>query len=148
MTARAIRMDEVAAGAINHRLECFWHATGRPNDSTPWYYWPLAGYESGKGGIVPEGLVLRIKPSVNLDGRGLSTSELVIARAMQQYGCVIGDNDGGTKNSLKLERDKLGDDCVEAPCSWKEAAPDLRYSALEAFAWDDYEFVLGGFDPR
>jgi len=57
---------------------------------------------------------------------------------MQQYGCVIGDNDGGTNNSLKLERDLAG---------WTALDPNLSVNSLNVLTWNDYEFIQGGYDP-
>lgn len=135
---RAIRIDEVESGSINRRLECFWHATGRPNSSTPWYYWPMDGYERDKGGITPEGLVIRIKQDVDLDSKGLSPAARIIAQTLKDYGCTIGDNEGGTKNSLKLQR---------GPTEWSEVYPDLSLYGLSSIPFSDFEFIKGGYDP-
>lgn len=138
-SSRAIRIDEVESGSINRRLECFWHDTGRPDDSTPWYYWPMSGYEKDKGGITPEGLVMRIKPEVDINNKGLTPAALVIAKALQEYGCVIGDNDGGTRNSLKLELGRS---------RWAEIDPDLSLNGLSSLTFDLFEFIEGGYDPE
>jgi hypothetical protein len=129
---RAVRRDEVAAGHIAHRLECFWHATAEQ------HYWPMIAHETGKGGVTPEGLVLRLKPEVNIDNRGLSFGERTIARALQEYGCIVGDNEGGIGNTIKLERGKS---------LWYALDPNLNYEGLSVFTWDDYEFIQGGYDP-
>jgi hypothetical protein len=128
-SARAVRVDEMRAGIIDHRLECFWWATA------PAHYWPLSGHETGKGGVVPEGMVIRVKPSVDLASKGLSAPARVIARALQDYGCLIGDN-SGSGNRLKLERDEA---------AWRELG--LTYDALAALPWTDWEFVAAGYDP-
>jgi hypothetical protein len=135
---RAVRLEEVRSGAIRRRLECFWHATGRPDHTTPSYYWPMVGSESGKGGIVPEGIVLRIKSHVDLATLGLSPGAMVIARALQEYGCVIGDNDGGTNNSIKLQR---------GPAQWADIDPALSVDSLSVLGWSEWEFVEGAYDP-
>ena len=49
----------------------------------------------------PEGLRLRIKPSINLHALGLHPQALAIAQAMQTYGVYLGDSGGST--ALKLE---------------------------------------------
>ena len=133
-----VRLDEIRSGAIKHRLACYWHATGRPDSSTPWYYWPLVGYERNKGGIVPEGLVIRIKPEIDLSQKPLSPVALIIATALQRYGCMIGDNSGGKNNRLKLERNES---------AWKALDPELRFNALDSLPWDDWEFIRGGYKP-
>lgn len=124
---RAVRYDEVVGGVIDHRLECFWHATAEK------VYWPMTGYESGKGGIVPEGIAIRIKPSVNLDAKGLTPAAKVIATALQKYGCVIGDN-SGSGNNLKVQNN----------VNWGTM---LTKDALKNIPWSDWEFVQGGYKP-
>ncbi|OGD12460.1 hypothetical protein A2576_00130 [Candidatus Amesbacteria bacterium RIFOXYD1_FULL_47_9] len=131
-SARGVRLDEVRAGAIRHRLECYWWATGT---QTVNHYWPMAGDEGSKGGIVPEGTVIRIKPSVNLASRGLSAPALVIAKALQDYGCLVGDN-SGSGNRLKLEINEA---------AWRNLG--LTYEALSPIPWSDWEFIQGGYSP-
>ena len=129
---RAVRVDEVRAGSIEHRFECYWWATGTRDAS---HYWPMTGDEGDKGGIVPEGIVIRIKPGINLNTRGLSVPALVIAKALQQYGCLIGDN-SGSGNRLKLERNET---------AWQNMG--LTYDALASIPWSDWEFIQGGYKP-
>jgi hypothetical protein len=125
---RAIRLDEIQAGAINHRLECFWWATA------PSHYWPMVGHENNKGGIVPEGIVIRIKPTVNLATKGLSPAAKIVATALQQYGCIVGDN-SGSGNRLKLEEN----------VDWTGI---LDTDSLQPLPWSDWEFVQGGAAPQ
>lgn len=134
---RVVRRDEVASGHIGHRLECFWHDTGIKYQN---HYWPMTGDEGAKGGVVPEGIVIRLKPSVNLNDPkyALSFAEKIIARAIQEYGCMIGDNEGGQINSTKVER---------GMAAWSALDPNMNYTALNVFSWDDYEFITGGYDP-
>jgi hypothetical protein len=133
-----VRLDEIKAGAIEHRLACYWHATGRPDTTTPWFYWPMVGYERGKRGITPEGLVIRIKPEVDLSQKPLSPVARIIAIALQRYGCMIGDNSGGKNNRLKLERNEA---------AWAALDPELSFDALASLPWIDWEFIKGGYDP-
>ena len=129
---RAVRVDEVLGGVIRHRLGCFWWATGT---QTVNHYWPMAGDEGSKGGIVPEGIVIRIKPSVNLASRGLSAPALVVAKALQDYGCMIEDN-SGAGNRLKLERNES---------AWQSIG--IREDSLAPLPWSDWEFIQGGYSP-
>jgi hypothetical protein len=124
---RAIRFDEVQAGAVNHRTECFWHATADG------HFFPMSGSESGKGGIVPEGLAIRIKPNVNLDAKGLKPAAKVIATSLQKYGCVIGDN-SGSGNNLKVQNN----------ANW---GTTLAPGDLKSIPWSEWEFVKAGYDP-
>ena len=133
-----VRLEEIKAGAIEHRLACYWHATGRPDSNTPWFYWPMVAYERNKGGITPEGLVIRIKPEVDLSQKPLSPAARIIAKALQRYGCLIGDNSGGKNNRLKLERNEA---------AWAVLDPELDFNALSSLPWDDWEFIQGGYEP-
>jgi hypothetical protein len=124
---RVVRLDEVLAGKIQHRLSCFWHATSEQ------VYWPMVQYETGKTGIVPEGVVIRIKPSVNLSAKPLTPGALVIARALKDYGCTIGDN-SGSGNTLALE---------QADWSSLLGGPD----ALSSIPFNEWEFIKAGYNP-
>ena len=128
-SARAVRVDEVRAGTIDHRLECFWWATADGHS------WPMSAHETGKGGVVPQGIVIRIRPSVDLDAKPLSAPARVIARALQDFGCLVGDN-SGSGNRLKLERDGA---------AWRDLGVD--HDALSSLPWTDWEFVQAGYSP-
>jgi hypothetical protein len=125
-SVRAVTVREIRAGVVDHRLSCFWHATAES------HYWPMTAHEKDKGGIVPEGIVIRIKPRVRLR-RFVSGAALVIARALKHYGCLIGDN-SGSGNHLKLQ---LAD--------WSDHG--LRPRSLSKLTFDKWEFVRGGYRP-
>ncbi len=125
---RAVRLDEIQAGAINHRIECFWWATAAA------HYWPMVGHENNKGGNVPEGIVIRIKPSLDLNTMGLSSAARIVATALQQYGCIVGDN-SGSGNRLKLQ----------ANVDWTGI---LNTDSLQPLTWNNWEFVQGGATPH
>jgi hypothetical protein len=91
----AVRWDEVQAEAIRHVLKV------AIRETAPRHVYPGAGHESGSG-MIPEGAVFRIKPSVDLRARGLRGPALAIARAMKRYGIVVGDQ-SGVPMALKLE---------------------------------------------
>jgi hypothetical protein len=129
-TYRAVHKKDVMSGAIHHRLELFWWATAGHTPGGRQAYFPMSGSEQHKGGVVPEGIVLRIKPSVNLSAKHLSPAALVIARALKRYGGIIGDN-SGSGNNLKLQSN----------ANWTRS---LRKNSLESIGWRDYEFVRGG----
>jgi len=96
----AASWDEVQAGAIEHVLKI---AVG-PEASRD-YVFPMVGsdgtYDGDDPEVPPQGLRLRIKPSIDLDDLDLGREALVIARAVQDYGVYIGDSGGST--ALKLE---------------------------------------------
>jgi hypothetical protein len=55
---------------------------------------------------------------------------MVVARALQRYGGVVGDN-SGSGNNLKLQSN----------ARWTHL---LRSDSLRSLHWSDYEFVRGG----
>lgn len=132
---RAVEKAEIEAGVIPHRLECFWHLTAAqtPEVGDNDAYWPMTGAEN-KTGIVPEGVVIRIKRSVNLANYSLSPAARIIAKALQDYGCTVGDN-SGSGNRLKVQRNT----------SWTGI---LNVDSLKPLTWNLWEFVKGGYDPR
>jgi hypothetical protein len=116
----AVRLDMVRAGEIRNVLKI---ASG-PELANRWVF-PMTGsdgdYDGNDPAVPPEGLRLRIKPSVNLDQLGLHPQALVIAKAIQKYGVYLGDSGGAT--ALKLEdtrtegRGQLWDVTTEDLCS-------------------------------
>ena len=93
-----VRLDEVQAGEIGHVVKI-------ALDATCDHVWPAAGDEGCDPGSPPEGTRLRIRPDVDLEALGLPEAALVVARALQTYGAIVGDRSGGAAN-LKVE------DCV------------------------------------
>jgi hypothetical protein len=132
-SVRAVTKAEIQRGKIRHRLEVYWWETASSTPEGPSAYFPMTGSESGKTGIVPEGAVIRLKPSVDLDTLHLSPSARVIARALQKYGAVVGDN-SGTGNNLKLQ----------AGVNWTGL---LNKDSLKNIPWSDFVFVKGGYRP-
>jgi hypothetical protein len=96
----AVSWDEVQSGEIRHVLKV---ASG-PELSEE-HVFPMVGsdgdYTGSDPGVPPQGLRLRIKPSVDLDALDLGDEALVIARALQRCGFYFGDSGGTT--ALKLE---------------------------------------------
>jgi hypothetical protein len=129
----AVTKADIRRGKIRHRLEMYWHETAARTPEGKSAYFPMTGSESGHNGVVPEGAVIRIKRSVNLQALHLSPAARVIARALQKYGAVIGDN-AGSGNSLKLQ----------ANTNWSGV---LNKDSLRSIPWSDYVFVKGGFRP-
>jgi hypothetical protein len=130
---RGVHMSDVTGGAIDHRLEVYWHATAGSTPTGAKSYFPMSGSEQNKGGIVPEGIVVRIKASVDLKSKNLSPAALIVATALQSYGAVVGDNSGSGDN-LKLQSN----------ANWTGM---LTKDSLKSIPWTDYEFVQGGYRP-
>jgi hypothetical protein len=93
-----VRVDEVAAGRIDHVLKV---ASGP--EASRRFVFPMVGSDghARDRNAPPEGLRFRIKPSVDLTALNLDWEALVIAQALQKYGMYIGDSAGVT--ALKLE---------------------------------------------
>lgn len=105
-------------------------------DTKPLHYWPMGGHEA-RTGVIPEGIVMRIKRSVDLSKR-LSGSALVIARAFKNYGILVGDTSGlGNRTSVKGQMD----------IDWTNLL-ERGYFALESLPFStSWEFVQGGYRP-
>lgn len=133
-SVQAVTKKEIRSGVIRHRLEMYWWETAPRTPGGAEAYFPMTGAETAtKSGVVPEGIVIRIKRSVDLRTRHLSPAALTIATALQRYGAVIGDN-SGSGNNLKLQSN----------ASW---AGVLTATSLHTIPWKDYVFVTGGFRP-
>jgi hypothetical protein len=121
------RLDEVAAGAIDHVLKV---ASG-PEVSAK-HVFPMVGSDGGSRdpSAPPQGLRFRIRPSIDLDALGLDPQALVIAKALQKYGFYIGDSSGVT--ALKVE-----DTRTEGRGQlWQTAATALCSLPLTPQFWD------------
>jgi hypothetical protein len=131
---QAVTMKEIRSGVILHRLEIYWWETALRTPGGLDAYFPMTGSETAaKSGVVPEGIVIRIKRAVNLRTRHLSPAALTIATALQRYGAVIGDN-SGSGNNLKLQSN----------AHWRGV---LGPRSLHTIHWKDFAFVKGGFRP-
>ncbi len=95
-----VSWDEVEGGEIDHVLSM----SSGPTLSSR-HVFPMVGsdgaYEGKDPAVPPQGLRLRIKASVDLAAFQLDPQALVIARALQEYGVVVGSSGGST--ALKLE---------------------------------------------
>lgn len=133
----AVELDEVRSGAIRHVLK----AASGPEVADRAVF-PMVGsdgdYHGSDPAVPPQGLRLRIRPSVDLDSLSLRPEALVIARALQDYGFYIGDSGGVT--ALKLQntwaegRGQL----------WSVSADDLCGLPFTPEYWD---VVAEGYDP-
>jgi hypothetical protein len=86
--------QELRAGEIDHAL-VFAYPFTRAGDPTA----PATASDGRTDGeeapALPMGARLRLDPSLDLDSLGLSRSERTIARALQEYGMILGDSSGG-----------------------------------------------------
>jgi hypothetical protein len=133
----AVSWHEVRDGEIRHVLKM---AAG-PEVSDDWIF-PMVGSDghstSDDPGVPPQGLRLRIKPSLDLDELDLDPQALVIARALQLYGTYIGDSGG--RNALKLENTVVHGEGQK----WKLDADALCQLPFSPDYWD---VIQPGYDP-
>jgi hypothetical protein len=131
----AIQYQEAAVtGSIPHMLKLNIPNTG----DNHWY--PLAGDEDHAiSDAIPEGIVLRIKPTIDLSKYSLNPTALVIARALQQYGAVVGDTSGSTANIFVENLFVTG-----SSSRWSKVG--ISADALSDIPLDDYEFISRGAD--
>ena len=126
MVEKSPRLVEVTAGWIAHRTECY----VPPRQVGIASVWPMVGSDGNLKGGIPEGVVLRIRPTVDLSTRGLSPAALVLAHMLQDYGCMVSDGGAPAEATLKLER-----------ADW--SATGLTGDSLSSLLWSDWEFVRG-----
>ena len=133
----AVELDEVEAGAVRHVLK----AAAGPEVADR-YVFPMVGsdgdYTGSDPGVPPQGLRLRIKPSIDLESLGLPRQALVIARALQTYGFYIGDSGGTTAIKLQsMSADGQGE-------QWHVTADALCGLPFKTEYWDVIEET---YDP-
>jgi hypothetical protein len=90
--AGAIRDEEIVAGIINHPLMCCL-ATPKRN----YHVYPPAATTDGKDTstyAIPEGARIQLNPDWNLDSLGLTRTQKIILKAMQEYGIVVKESGG------------------------------------------------------
>jgi hypothetical protein len=87
----AVRVSEIRSGSIPHVLKIAVHSTKCA------HVFPMVANECGTRArhAPPEGTRIRIRRSIDLRRFDLSPSARVVARALQRYGAVIGDQSGG-----------------------------------------------------
>lgn len=115
-----VMRTDITRGKIARRLKIAIPRTGE------WHCFPMVGHEDNRGGIIGEGIVLRLKPSTDLTKFNLSASGLIVARALRDYGVVVADN--GRQATLKAEK-----------------GLDISSDELASIGWDNYEFVTRGW---
>jgi hypothetical protein len=133
----AVRFDEVQEGSIDHVLKI---AIGP--EAADRAVFPMTGsdgdYLGDDPAVPPQGLRLRINPSIDLEELRLHPEALVIAKALQTYGMYIGDSGGVT--ALKLE-DTVSEGRGQL---WDVTAQDLCRLPFTPSYWD---VLPEGYDP-
>jgi hypothetical protein len=84
--AGLVRYDEVMVGKIEHKLSC---ATRFAAKMT--HVYPASWTDGFVEGGIPEGAVIQLDPDLDLSQFILTKEEIIIAKALQEYGMVIVD---------------------------------------------------------
>lgn len=133
----AVTWDEVFDGAIRHVLR----VSSGPELSSRFVF-PMVGsdgdYHGNNPGIPPQGLRMRISPTVDLDALNLDQEALVIATALQKYGMYLGGS--GRQTTLKLEDMRLSGRGLR----W--ALKDTALCGLP-FTPKFWDVIAEGYDP-
>jgi hypothetical protein len=129
-TTMLVRRSEIAEQRIDHVLKVAIPGTAE------WHVRPVVDHELGRGGVIGQGMRLRIRADLDLERYDLSEEGLVIARALQRYGAIVGDNSGSPNVVLKVEQD-IG--------QWADA--NLAVNSLAAIPMDALVFVRAGWEP-
>lgn len=95
--AGTIMYHEVEARAINHKIAAACRFVAYREHVYP----PAIWNDGGTKGGIPEGSIIQLDPSLDLDQFDLTEGEKTVAKALQQYGMVICDFAGG--NVLSAE---------------------------------------------
>ncbi len=90
--AGVIRPEELRDGEIRHAL---FFAYPQTRAGAPVLPATEADGTSTNVGAIPEGARLQLDPGVDLSTLGLNQYEMIIARALQRYGMILGDTGGG-----------------------------------------------------
>jgi len=129
----AVRYDEIRAGHIDHVLRI------NVNTTACAHVFPMTGDECGTHdpSAPPEGTRIRIDPSIDLTKLHLSPAALVIARALQTYGAVIGDQTGASA-TIQVEGVVL----EGRGWLWKGV---LGPNALRTLPYTDFQVIQEGY---
>ena len=92
LPAGLIRPEELQAGKIEHAL-FFTYEFTKANGPVP----PAteSDGQTKRADAIPEGAILQLDPNLDLDSLDLTPAEKIIAKALQEYGMILGDSGGG-----------------------------------------------------
>ena len=89
--AGLIMYDEVMAGKICHKLSCATRFNAKQE-----FVYPASWTDGFTEGGIPEGAVIQLDPGLDLSLFDLYPGEVVVAKALQEYGMVVVDVAGGS----------------------------------------------------
>ncbi len=132
-----IHPEEIAAGRIDHVIDI-----SLPHTQLGVQSWPANRNDGDVEGIeqIPEGIRIRIDPSVNFDTfPGLTPVARIVGKAMQEYGAVVRDKAGavsfyGINTTPVIEATGVN--------PWTEAfGGKAGYEQFTNFPWQSLQFM-------
>lgn len=127
--AGVVRIGEIEAGEIPHALAL------QSNNACPTFRPPALKSDgtSEREDCIPEGALLQLDPSLDLNSLNLKPGELAVARAMQRYGGYLMDvAEAPLSVSFELDRSTPG----ELGKIYSDAGFRWDYDAMENVPWD------------
>lgn len=113
--------EEMAAGSVNHALQFAYDFTKSGG--------PVAPATESDGvtrsrAAIPIGARVRLDPALDLSTLGLARYEMVVARALQNYGMILVDSGGGLSVYARGPRGA-------PPSAWRGLLPGVNYPPLD-----------------
>lgn len=134
--AGVIRVAEIEKGEIPHALAL------QSSNACPEFRAPALKSDgtSDRADCIPEGALLQLDPSLDLDKLGLSKGELAVAKALQRYGGYLMDV-AATPMSMSFELDREAES-GQIGKTYREAGFRWDYDSMEHIPWQKLR-VLG-----
>jgi hypothetical protein len=100
-----IRPEEIQQGRIDHALSLV-----LPHPRSQFIVCPASGSDGGSTdpNAIPEGAHLQLDPTFNVDAQPWSSWQKTVAKAAQQYGMYVSDQNGGSTLTLYGQTDQNG----------------------------------------
>ena len=139
LLAGLIKLQDLQSGSIDHAIDV---AVPAAREST--FSWPAQrtdGYQSFADDPA-EGERFRFPASLDLDSLGLTPGELMIARAIQQYGMIVSDQSGAMSFQAEDPRPYESGGTSD-PYQAYFSGP--QYSWLAGIPWQDLEAVAWNY---
>ncbi len=89
--AGIIRYDEIQSGKIRHKLSGALRFVAYQE-----YVYPSTWTDGNFDGGIPEGAIVQLDPQLDLSQFDLTKEELIVAKALQEYGFVVADFSEGS----------------------------------------------------
>jgi hypothetical protein len=134
-----ITAEELRRGEIRHAIGISLVET----EAAAVVSWPASRSDGknpkGAPNRIPEGLRLRLDPSVNVDGLGMSYAGKIIAKAAQKYGFIVWDRAGAI--SIRVQNPRSYTALGQADPYPALFGGKASYAVLDGFPWERLQFM-------